>query len=449
MPDRKNSQTELLHAPSGSEAGSASATGPARAGRRRPIVAASIGNFVEWYDYAIYGTLAVVLAELYFPKQDQTAAVLLTFTGYAVASVLRPAGALLFGALGDRIGRKSTLSAVVLLMSAATAAIGMLPTYSDIGVWAPILLFFCRALQGLSAGGEYGGSATFLAEYAPPGKRALYTSWQTFTVLLSFLCGALLGALLTRELGRDVLLAWAWRIPFLVALPLGLVGLYLRLRLEDTPAFTRLRRQRDVPRSPLREAARDHKGALARVWGLAFFGTAATFVFLTYSTTYAVVTLKKDLDLALIGLSAGLVAGLVLCPFVGVAADRWGRRPVMLYSTIACLALTYPGFLLMGGRSELGVVAGFVLFTVLLTLYTGAGPAVLTEAFPTRVRYSGLSMGYSVAGSLTGLLTPFAIEWLIRHTGSAIGPTLWILATGIAGLTAAILLPETRGRELT
>jgi MHS family proline/betaine transporter-like MFS transporter len=442
MADRKKSN--LVSSPSQPVA----ATAPARTSKV-PIVAASIGNFVEWYDYSVYGTLAVVLATLYFPEEDRTAAILLTFAGYAVASVLRPAGALLFGALGDRIGRRSALSAVVLLMSVSTAAIGVLPTYADIGTWAPVLLFACRALQGLSAGGEYGGSASFLAEYAPPGKRALYTSWQTFTVLLSFLVGALLGALLTRGLGQETLLSWAWRIPFLLALPLGLVGLYLRLKLQDTPAFTALHHRQEVSRSPLREAGREHRGALARVWGLAFFGTAATFMFLTYSTTYAVVTLKTSLDVALTGLSIGLAVGLVLCPFVGIAADRWGRRPVMIGSNVAVLVLTYPVFLLMGQRSDFAVATGFVLFTLLITLYTGAAPAVLTEAFPTRVRYSGLSMGYSVAGSLTGLLTPFAIEWLISHTGSAAGPTLWILFTGIVGLAAAVRLPETRGQELT
>ncbi|MFK4102488.1 MFS transporter [Streptomyces sp. NPDC019531] len=415
---------------------------------RTPLVAASIGNFVEWYDYSVYGTLAVVLATLFFPGQSATAALLLTFAGYAVASVLRPAGALLFGALGDRLGRRSALSAVVLLMSVSTAAVGLLPTYADIGVWAPVLLFTCRALQGLSAGGEYGGSASFLAEYAPPGRRALYTSWQTFTILLSFLVGALLGALLTRGLGQDALLSWAWRIPFLVALPLGVVGLYLRLRLQDTPAFAALHDRQEVSRSPLRETAREHRGALARVWGLAFFGTAATFVFLTYSTTYAVVTLKSSLDTALTGLSIGLAVGLVLCPFVGIAADRWGRRPVMIGSTALVLVLTYPAFLLMGKGSAPAIAAGFVLFTVLITLYTGAAPAVLTEAFPTRVRYSGLSMGYSVAGSLTGLATPFVLEWLIGHTGTAIGPSLWIFATGAVGLVAALRLPETRGMEL-
>jgi MHS family proline/betaine transporter-like MFS transporter len=411
-------------------------------------VAASIGNFVEWYDYSVYGTLAVVLATLYFPEQGAHAAILLTFAGYAVASVLRPAGALLFGALGDRVGRRSALSAVVLLMSVSTAAIGVLPTYADIGTWAPVLLFACRALQGLSAGGEYGGSAAFLAEHAPPGKRALCTSWQTFTVLLAFLVGALLGALLTRGLGQDALLSWAWRIPFLVALPLGLVGLYLRLQLQDTPAFTELHSRREVSRSPLKETVRDHRGALARVWGPAFFGTAATFVFLTYSTTYAVFTLKSSLDVALTGLSIGLAVGLVLCPFVAMAADRRGRRPVMIGSTVAVLVFTYPVFLLMAQGSAPAVAAGFVLFTVLLTLYTAAAPAVLTEAFPTRVRHSGLSMGYSVAGSLTGLLTPFVLEWLIDHTGTAAGPTLWILATGVVGLVAAIRLPETRGVEL-
>jgi MHS family proline/betaine transporter-like MFS transporter len=416
---------------------------------KRPILAAAVGNFVEWYDYSIYGVLAVVLATLYFPEHDKTAAVLLTFSGYAVASVLRPGGALLFGALGDRFGRRATLSAVVLLMSVATAAIGMLPTYEDVGVWAPVLLFACRALQGLSAGGEYGGSATFLAEYAPAHKRGLYASWQTWTVLLSFLVGSLLGALLTRGLGEETLMSWAWRIPFLLALPFGLIGLYLRMRLDETPAFTALKEQDALPEAPLREALKEHRGPLARVWGLAMFGTVATFVFLTYSATYAVVVLGNSLQLSLVGLSIGLVVGLVLCPFVGVAADRWGRRPVTLGATLACLILTYPGFLLMGQDSDLAVIGGFVLFCVLITLLTGAAPAVLTEAFPTRVRYSGLSMGYTVAASLTGLLTPFAIDWLIKNAGAAGGPALWVCAAGVFGLAAAVTLPETRGKVMS
>lgn len=415
---------------------------------RRPVIAASIGNFIEWYDYAVYGTLTVVLATLFFPKQDPAAALLLAFTGYGVASIMRPAGAVFFGWLGDRYGRRVALSTVVLLMSVSTAMIGLLPTYDALGIGAPILLFALRALQGVSAGGEYGGSAAFLAEYAPPGRRGLYTSWQSFTTLASVLTGALIGAVLTRGLGQDVLYAWAWRIPFLVALPLGLTGLYLRLRLDDTPAFTALAQHDDVPASPLREVVRDHLPALARVWGIAIFGTVTTFVFLTYSATYLVATLRQSLGTALLGLSIGLVAGMVLCPFVGIAADRWGRRPVMLVAVVACLLLVYPGFLLLGTGSVAGVVGGMVLFCVLLALYVGAGVAVLTEAFPTRVRYSGLSLGYSIAGSLAGLLTPFAVTWLIGIVGVAAGPSLWIAVAGVFGLTAVLTMPETRDQPL-
>lgn len=412
----------------------------------RPIVAASIGNFIEWYDYAVYGTSTVILAALFFPEAG-SAAILLTFLGYGVASVMRPGGALFFGWLGDRYGRRAALSSVVLLMSAATAAVGMLPTYAAAGGWAPALLFALRAVQGVSAGGEYGGSAAFLAEYAPPGRRGLYTSWQTFTIYASFLVGALLGALLTRGLGPEVVYAWAWRVPFLVALPLGLVGLYLRLRLEDTPAFLALEQHEEVTRSPLREVVVEHRRALGLVWGLAIFGTVITFVFLTYSPSYVVKTLGQPLDTGLIGLSIGLATGMVICPFVGIAADRWGRRPVMLWSTVLCLVLVYPVFLLMG-HGPGAVVAGLIVLCVLLVLYTGAAPAVLTEIFPTRVRYTGLSLGYSVAGSLAGLLTPFVVTWLIGLVGAAFGPALWILVIGVFGLIAAIKLPESRDRVL-
>jgi MHS family proline/betaine transporter-like MFS transporter len=415
---------------------------------RRPIVAAAIGNFIEWYDYGVYGTLIPVLATLFFPDADRTAAILLTFSGYAVASAVRPAGALVFGSLGDRVGRRTALSTVVIIMSLATAAIGLLPTYASIGVLAPILLFACRVLQGFSAGGEYGGSASFLAEYAPDRRRGLYTSWQTFTVLLAFLVAALVGALLTQGLGEDTVESWAWRVPFLIALPLGIIGLYMRLKLEDTPRFQALESEEEVVSTPLRDVMTIHWRRVLSAVGLTIFGTVTTFVFLTYSVTYVVETLDQPLSLSLLGLSIGLVAALIACPVVGHLSDRIGRRSVVLGAMIVCLVMTYPAFLLVNARTDGAVIVGFVIFALLVTVYAAALPAVLAEVFPTRVRYSGLSIGYTIAASLAGVGTPFAVEGLIDLTGNALGPTLWILLAGAAGITAVRRIPETRGLPL-
>jgi MHS family proline/betaine transporter-like MFS transporter len=225
---------------------------------RTAILGSSVGNFVEWYDYGLYGYYASVFATLFFPEGNRVAALLGSFAIFGVAFGVRPLGALFFGSYGDRHGRRNTLVAVVLLISLATTLVGVLPTYASVGLAAPILLLLMRLLQGFSAGGEFGGATSILAEFAPAHRRGFYGSWQGFTQGLAPLCVAVIGAILATGLSEEDFQGWGWRIPFLLAAPLGLAGLLLRLRLEETPEFRRLRDRDEVPQAPIREMVRRH-----------------------------------------------------------------------------------------------------------------------------------------------------------------------------------------------
>jgi MHS family proline/betaine transporter-like MFS transporter len=214
--------------------------------RKRAVIAAVIGNFIEWYDFTLYGYLAVVFAQLYFPAENRLVSLLATFAVFGVAFVMRPIGALVFGSIGDRIGRRNTLAAIILITSGATFFIGLVPSYESIGILAPLLLVLARVVQGFAVGGEYGGATSFIVEYAPEDKRGLYGSWQFVTQGASLMVGLLIVTALTTALSEEALFSWAWRVPFLVALPLGLIGLYMRLKLEDTPAFEAVREHHEV-----------------------------------------------------------------------------------------------------------------------------------------------------------------------------------------------------------
>src|SRR5215210_1329820 len=311
---------------------------------RRAIVGASIGNTVEWFDFATYSFLAVTLAAVFFPSGNPTAALLSTFAIFAAAFFVRPLGGLFFGPLGDKIGRQRVLATVIVLMSLSTFVIGLLPSYATIGVWAPLLLVVARCLQGFSAGGEFGGASTFLAEYSPDERRGFLVSWLEFSTLIGFMLGSLLVLFLSTALPEDALISWGWRIPFLLAGPLGIVGLYIRLRLEDTPEFKALEETGEVSSSPFRE----------------------TFV----------ENWKQILQLV----------GMALIPPLGALSDRIGRKPLLLASCIGYAVLTYPLFLLLNTGNLLAAILAQVALGALLAVFISTSIAALTELFPTRVR---------------------------------------------------------------
>lgn len=415
------------------------ATSMTRRERRKVVFAATVGNFVEWYDFGIYAVLAPTLATLFFPSAERWASLLATFAVFGVAFLVRPIGAVVIGSYGDRLGRRGVLALVILLISGATFGIGLLPTYGTVGVLAPTALVVLRLVQGFSAGGEFGGATSYLIEYAPPGRRGLYASWQPFSQGLALLVGLLLAAALSL-LPPDAYLSWGWRVPFLVALPLGLVGLYVRLRLDETPSFQQLQRARQVESAPFRQTVRQHPGALFRVIGVIALLTALAYLVVFLPTYFAEAVGRSRVE-ALGGTILCVVVGLVAMPFVAAFSDRVGRRPLILGACVGSLVGIVPVFYMMQG-SPLLRVSGLLLLGFLVGV-GGCAVAAFAELFPTGVRYSGLSIGYAFGVSIFGGVSPLVFSYLISVTGSSVSPAYYVLGTALVATLAALTFPET------
>ncbi len=414
--------------------------------RRKAVVAATIGNFVEWYDFIIYGYFATVIAAQFFPSEDPLAGILATFAVFGVSFLVRPLGAIVVGSYGDRLGRRGTLAVVILLMSGATFLIGIAPTYAQVGALAPIILALARALQSFLAGGEFGGATSFMVEYAPEGRRALYGSWQAFTQGVAAATGVTLGVVLSSTLPEAAFNAWGWRIPFLISLPLGPVGLYLRLRLEDTPHFEAIQEDREVESAPLRETLRTHGGDILKGVGAIVFGTALTYL-LIFLPTYLTEVIGLSQTRALAANLVGVAALLILCPTAALLSERVGRKPFLVGPALGAAVLAIPIFLLLQG-SYAAVLVAHVCVGGLIGLFGGAYPAAFSELFPTKVRYSSLSLGYSVSVSIFGGFAPLIFTYLLQRTGNPTAPAFYILGAGIISVLAALTIAETAGRPL-
>lgn len=414
---------------------------------RKVVVAASIGNFIEWYDFAVYGYLAVVLSAHFFPGDDPAASLLETFAVFAVAFALRPIGGIFFGRLGDRIGRKRTLAITILLISGSTAAIGALPTHESIGVWAPVLLVIARCIQGFSAGGEYAGACAYVLEHAPREKKATYASWVPVSTFLSFAFAAGFTFMLSLLLGGTVMDDWGWRIPFLLSVPLGLCGFYMRFRLDETPLFDEIEDE-DVASTPFRETLREHGRTILLFAGFIAATALSFYIFTTYMSTFLQVVGGLDSTSALLSTFVCQILAACLCPFAGRISDRIGRKKTTMTACILLLAGTFPAFALGStGSMALGIIGQLLLGSG--AVLTGVVTAVLmSELFPTRVRYTASAVTYNLAYTIFGGTAPFIATWLITATGNNLSPAIYLLAISIMALVTASRLPETSKRSL-
>ena len=407
---------------------------------RRALVAGSVGNFIEWYEFGVYGYFATVIAARFFTPEGggEAEALVRTYASFALAFFFRPVGAALFGRLGDRVGRRPVLIMVIVLMTAATTLIGVLPTYDTVGALAPWLLTFLRVLQGLSAGGEFGGAVSVMTEFAPPGRRGLYGSWQSFTVALGLLGGAGVAALLATVLSEGQLGDWGWRLPFLLTLPMGLGALWLRLRLDETPSFESLREEPLPERPPGREVAKAIVLGAGRVMGWA----AAGYTFLVVLPSYLQSSLNATFQQALVAtVLANLGFAATIIP-AGLLSDRIGRRPVMLTGALLVTVLAVPLLNLLQNTGTSYAMKGGAVFVAgaVVGLMAGPGPAMLSEMFPTSVRYTGLGLAYALSNAVFSGCAGLIITETIKRTGSVDIPAYYAAVTCAVSALALLTL---------
>jgi MHS family proline/betaine transporter-like MFS transporter len=415
---------------------------------RRAVAGAAMGNAVEWFDYAIYSYLITSIGLNFFPDSSPAARTLLTFSGIAIPFALRPLGGLVLGPLGDKFGRRRVLSLTILFMSGATLCIGLIPPHTTIGVAAPLLLVLLRLIQGFSTGGEYGGAATFIAEYAPDKRRGFFGSFLEFGTLGGYVLGAGLATVFQLSLSEQAMNSWGWRIPFLIAAPLGLIGFYLRNKLEDTPAFQQL--AHGEPQSvPFGEMLSDNWPQILNLMGIVILLNVADYTVLTYMPTYLTQVLgisEAESNLTLIGIM--LVMMLLIAP-VGALSDRIGRKPLLLTSAVGFLVLSYPAVALINLRAVLPVTLGLAVLGVLLLLMLGTIGSTFPAMFPTKNRYGGMSIGYSLSTAMFGGTAPIAISALITKTGNTSIPAFYIMAAALIAIVPIVLIPETARRSIS
>ncbi|MFF0510335.1 glycine betaine/L-proline transporter ProP [Streptomyces sp. NPDC004250] len=417
---------------------------------RRAVKAAALGNAMEWFDFGVYSYIAVTLGKVFFPSGNPTAQLLSTFGAFAAAFLVRPLGGMIFGPLGDRVGRQKVLALTMILMAAGTFAIGLIPSYATIGVWAPVLLLAARLVQGFSTGGEYAGASTFIAEYAPDKRRGFLGSWLEFGTLAGYIGGAGLVTLMTALLSDGDLTSWGWRIPFLIAGPMGIVGLYLRMRLEETPAFAAevAKAEKKRPKVPLREMITGQWRALLLCVGLVLVFNVTDYMLLSYMPSYLTSELKYDETHGLLVVLAVMALMMVVQPFAGALTDRVGRRPVIAAGCAGFLLLSVPALLLIREGSLLAVGLGMAALGLLLVCFTASMPSALPALFPTRVRYGSLSIGFNISVSLFGGTTPLVVTALIGATGDMMMPAYYMMAAAVIGGVAVWFMSESAGRPL-
>ena len=412
--------------------------------QHKALWAAAIGNLLEWYDFGVYAYLASLIATKFFPGSDPTASLLAAFAAYGVGFLARPLGGVVIGRLGDTKGRKTALVLTIFLMAFGTVGLGLLPSFETIGVWAPILLVCLRLLQGLAAGGEWGTSTAFMIEWSPPGRRGFFGSFQQVSTAGGSLLGSGVAAILTSSLSAQAMLDWGWRVPFLLGAMLLAVGAYLRQNVGETPAYEARKAAVDKP-----VASGAPLGALA--FGFTIFWTVAYYTLLAWMPSFTQRFAGLTPSQALWSNTIGLIAMVIAVPFWGALSDKVGRRPLLMASALSIGLLSFPLFSLMTNGTGLALVLPIqILFGVLLALYSGAGPAAISEIFPTHLRSTWMSTGYSLAVAIFGGFAPFIATWLIQATGSPVSPTyLYLLPAAVISLLVIWKLKETHAAQLS
>jgi metabolite-proton symporter len=422
---------------------------PSRYDLRRIVLSSVVGTAIEWYDFFLYATAsALVFAKLFFPAFDPVVGTIASFGTFAVGYLARPLGAIAFGHLGDRVGRKSALVTTLTTMGLCTCIIGLLPNYDAIGVWAPLLLIVMRFCQGLAVGGEWGGAVLIVVESAPADRRGFYGAFPQLGVPLGLIVSTSIFKLVS-GLPEAQFLAWGWRIPFLLSIVLVGIGLFIRLSVEESPAFAAMEAEDGVAQAPLVELLRNHGGKVLLAIGTRF-ATDITFnVINVFVLAYGTQQLGLDRGLLLDAIIAGSVAALFTIPAFGRLSDSIGRRTVFVGGCVFVAAYGFIFFSLLATRQPAVVILAFVGGVALSQpCVYGVQSTWFAEAFRTRVRYTGASLPYQVAGILTSAPTPLIAAYLYAQYGSTLPIAGYIASTAILSLVCAVFLGETYRRTL-
>ncbi|MEO3749586.1 MFS transporter [Streptomyces sp. B6B3] len=406
------------------------------------MATASIGNLIEWYDFALYAYSASAISHAFFPDGDDTASLLGTLAVFGVSFLLRPVGGLVLGRIGDRVGRKNVLSVAVLGMGVCTVLMGLIPSYAAIGIAAPILLVLTRLGQGFFSGGEYTGASTFLVEYAPPNRRG---QWAGISVATGTLPSAFAGfvVLAFSTMPDAAYDSWGWRLPFLIAGPFALVGLYLRLRVEDTPQFRALEQQDRKESAPLRTVLTQHRRAVLLVMAIAGLNSVASYTLTSYMPTHLKENVETGSTVAAVTNSAVVVVVCALIPVLGRLSDSIGRRKVLVTGAVGLVVLAVPAFLTLSSGSTAAAIAGQLMFALPFGCVAAVLSTVMCELFPTTVRYSGASIGYNIAYALFGGTAPFVGQFLVDRTDALSAPGWYVATLALLVLPVALIFPET------
>ncbi|KAF1023484.1 MAG: Proline/betaine transporter [Paracidovorax wautersii] len=408
---------------------------------KRSILAAVIGNALEWYDFLVFAFMTPIVAKLFFPSNpadpdDNLNQILLTTAVFGVGFFMRPVGGIVLGLYGDRHGRKSAMVLVTSLMAVAIAIITLAPTYAAVGVLAPLCILIARLLQGFAAGGEFGTATALLIELAPPGKRGFYGAWQMTGQMIALLIGAAIGTLITDLFTQQQLMDWAWRLPFAFGLLIVPVAIYIR-RLQAARASGTVRN------IGLVEMLRTHARETLVGMGLVVTATVSIYITFTYIVTFSTITLKLPLHDTFLVQMAGAALMVVLMPFMGAWSDRIGRRPLMIGSLLGYLLVLYPLYAWLTAEPSIArLLVVQVVVCLFVSVFFGVFSTVMAEMFPANVRSVGMSMAYNIAVMVFGGFAQFIVTWLIRATGSPMSPAYYVMFGVVLGLIAAFFIRE-------
>ena len=410
---------------------------------RRGVIAGFVGNVLEWYDFALFGFFAQQIGSHFFPADNPTASLLAAFGTFAAGFLMRPVGGALFGWVGDRFGRKQALIWSVLAMAIPSFCIGVLPSAATIGLAAPILLLLFRLLQGVAVGGEYMASSVFLVEGAPPGRRGWMGSWGPLGAFAGTLLGSAAGAIVNASMSAEAVMAYGWRIPFILGIAVGLGGLAIRRHyVERVP-------HQAPSKSPLGEAFRSHWGTMLHLISLTAALSVGFYTTFVYTATWLHQVVGVPARTALEVNTLAMALALLIIPAAGVASDRLGRRTVLVAAAGALALLAYPLMALMARGQTSGIIAGQIGLGLLVASLSGAMPATMAELAPWRVRCTVLSVAYNIGMALLGGTTPLVAAWLVARTGVKLAPAWYLAAAAALTFIGSLLLPATARHSLT